>query len=64
MHKCVIFILSSMLLLGTGDVDSVGVGRGRFYTVNVPLRDGMRDEQFEEIFRRSGGIIVEGEGMS
>ena len=37
---------------GSGDVDSVGAGRGRFHCVNVPLRDGVRDDQYEEIFTR------------
>ena len=38
--------------IGTGDVDSVGAGRGKFHCVNVPLKDGVRDEQYGEIFTR------------
>lgn len=31
---------------GTGGVDSVGMGKGRGYSVNIPLLDGTRDEEF------------------
>lgn len=31
---------------GSGGLDSVGVGKGRGYTVNIPLLDGARDEEF------------------
>ena len=29
--------------LGSGDVDDVGTGRGKGYTVNIPLKDGAGD---------------------
>jgi histone deacetylase 3 len=29
---------------GTGDMYDVGVDQGRYYSVNVPLREGMDDE--------------------
>lgn len=41
---------------GTGDVTSVGGGRGKFYTVNVPLREGVRDDQYYSIFT---GVLSE-----
>lgn len=28
----------------------VGAGRGRFYSVNVPLKDGMTDEAYQLIY--------------
>lgn len=28
---------------GTGSIDSVGEGVGKYFSVNVPLRKGMRD---------------------
>ncbi len=28
----------------------VGAGRGRYYAVNVPLRDGINDESYQSIF--------------
>ncbi|CAH1800130.1 unnamed protein product [Owenia fusiformis] len=31
---------------GTGDVTHVGLGKGKFYSVNVPLREGIHDKQF------------------
>ena len=42
----------SLLLLGTGSVDSVGQGRGTFYSVNVPLKDGICDQAFTQLFAR------------
>ena len=38
--------------IGTGSVNSVGAGRGKFHCVNVPLKDGVRDDQYGEIFTR------------
>ncbi|XP_076304863.1 histone deacetylase 8-like isoform X2 [Tachypleus tridentatus] len=31
---------------GTGSLSDVGLGKGRFYTINVPLKDGIRDGHF------------------
>ncbi|GAK64937.1 histone deacetylase clr6 [Moesziomyces antarcticus] len=36
---------------GTGDVRDVGMKRGKNYCVNVPLRDGIGDTEFGNIFR-------------
>lgn len=35
---------------GTGDVTDVGVHRGKHYSANFPLRDGIDDESYREIF--------------
>lgn len=35
---------------GTGDICDVGVGPGKYYAVNVPLKDGMDDESFKSLF--------------
>jgi len=35
---------------GTGDLKDVGAGKGRYYAVNFPLRDGIDDETYEKIF--------------
>ena len=35
---------------GTGDLRDIGAGKGKYYAVNVPLRDGMDDESYESIF--------------
>eukprot|EP00741_Cyanophora_paradoxa_P008400 tig00001307_g8127.t1 len=36
---------------GTGDVTDVGAQKGKFYSVNFPLKDGITDEMYEHIFR-------------
>lgn len=35
---------------GTGDIRDVGHGRGKYYAVNIPLRDGIDDESYKSIF--------------
>lgn len=35
---------------GTGDVSDTGVGRGKSYAVNFPLKDGIDDDSYREIF--------------
>jgi len=35
---------------GTGDVKDVGVKGGKYYSVNVPLKDGINDESYQRIF--------------
>lgn len=37
---------------GTGSHDDVGFGKGKYYSVNVPLKDGITDKPFIEIFSR------------
>ncbi|OQR74486.1 histone deacetylase 1-like [Tropilaelaps mercedesae] len=37
---------------GTGDLRDIGAGKGKYYAVNFPLRDGIDDEQYhEEVFK-------------
>lgn len=36
---------------GTGDIEDVGAGDGKRYAVNFPLRDGIDDENYENIFK-------------
>eukprot|EP00762_Andalucia_godoyi_P001213 ANDGO_02022.mRNA.1 Histone deacetylase 1 len=36
---------------GTGDIRDVGAGRGKYYSVNFPLRDGIDDWNYQNIFR-------------
>ncbi|XP_063288312.1 histone deacetylase 8 isoform X2 [Pelobates fuscus] len=31
---------------GTGDLCDIGLGKGRYYSVNVPLQDGIKDDQY------------------
>jgi len=35
---------------GSGKLLDVGFGRGRYYTVNVPLKDGVRDDKYVTLF--------------
>lgn len=36
---------------GTGDVDELGAKAGKYYSLNVPLRDGIDDEGYLNIFK-------------
>ena len=35
---------------GTGDLRDVGHGRGKYYSINFPLRDGIDDFSYKNIF--------------
>jgi len=35
---------------GTGELRDIGVGQGKYYAVNFPLRDGITDETYKTIF--------------
>lgn len=35
----------------TGDMYDIGVGRGKFYSVNVPLCEGINDESYQQLFK-------------
>lgn len=36
---------------GTGELTDRGIGKGKGYAVNVPLRDGIDDESYRNVFR-------------
>ena len=36
---------------GTGDIRDVGVKNGKYYSVNVPLQEGIDDESYETVFK-------------
>ncbi|KAJ3189404.1 Histone deacetylase 1 [Gaertneriomyces sp. JEL0708] len=44
---------------GTGNHNDVGIGRGRHYSVNVPLNDGIDDESYERLFRSVISHVME-----
>lgn len=44
---------------GTGDVRDTGIGKGKGYAVNVPLRDGMSDANYASIFQPVITRIIE-----
>ncbi|XP_071801605.1 histone deacetylase 8-like [Asterias amurensis] len=37
---------------GTGFIDDIGIGKGKFYSINVPLKDGIQDNQYFSLFCR------------
>ncbi|XP_046578893.1 histone deacetylase 8-like [Haliotis rubra] len=37
---------------GTGSLSDVGIGKGKYYSVNVPLLDGIKDTEFSALFNR------------
>ena len=44
---------------GTGDIKDVGERNGRFYSLNVPLRNGMDDVTFSELFKPVMSRVME-----
>ncbi|GFR66354.1 histone deacetylase [Elysia marginata] len=44
---------------GSGSVDNVGQRRGQFYTVNIPLQDGIKDAEFCSTFYRIMKVVKE-----
>jgi len=36
---------------GTGDLFDLGIGNGKYYSVNVPLKDGITNETYHQIFK-------------
>jgi histone deacetylase 1/2 len=44
---------------GTGAVEDIGTGRGKNYAVNFPLRDGIDDESYREIFNPVMAAIMQ-----
>lgn len=44
---------------GTGDVKDVGYDKGKGYSVNFPLRDGINDESFTSVFRAVIAKVME-----
>nr|XP_020467150.1 histone deacetylase 2 isoform X1 [Monopterus albus] len=44
---------------GTGDLRDIGAGKGKYYAVNFPLRDGIDDESYEQIFKPVMARVME-----
>lgn len=38
------------MLIGTIWFQDIGAGKGKYYAVNIPLRDGIDDDSYESIF--------------
>ncbi|KAG4391786.1 hypothetical protein GLYMA_04G000200v4 [Glycine max] len=44
---------------GTGDVRDIGYGKGKYYSLNVPLDDGIDDESYHFLFKPIIGKVME-----
>lgn len=44
---------------GTGDVRDVGYDKGKYYSLNVPLDDGIDDESYQFLFKPIMGKVME-----
>ncbi|KAL7271638.1 histone deacetylase [Rhizina undulata] len=44
---------------GTGELRDIGVGQGKNYAVNFPLRDGITDVTYKEVFEPVIGHVME-----
>ncbi|KAK8938971.1 Histone deacetylase 19 [Platanthera zijinensis] len=44
---------------GTGDVRDIGYGKGKYYSLNVPLDDGIDDESYHSLFKPIMGKVME-----
>lgn len=42
---------SYLLKIGSGSLNSVGDGPGKYHAINVPLKPGMNDDTFENLFK-------------
>jgi len=36
---------------GSGNIDSIGEGEGRGYSINVPLKQGITDDMYIDLFK-------------
>ena len=44
---------------GTGEISDVGERNGKYYSVNVPLKDGILDDDFVRLFQQIMGKVME-----
>jgi len=44
---------------GTGDIDDIGQGDGKYYAINIPLRIGCKDESYQTIFPQITNKIID-----
>ncbi|KAK2981676.1 hypothetical protein RJ640_010446 [Escallonia rubra] len=44
---------------GTGDIRDTGCGMGKYYSLNVPLDDGIDDESYQSLFKPIMGKVME-----
>ncbi|KAJ1388380.1 Ureohydrolase domain superfamily [Sesbania bispinosa] len=44
---------------GTGDIRDIGYGKGKYYSLNVPLDDGIDDQSYQSLFKPIMGKVME-----
>jgi histone deacetylase 1/2 len=44
---------------GSGNIDQVGEGAGKFTSINIPLKQGITDQQYESLFTEVMKKIME-----
>ncbi|KAK4488234.1 hypothetical protein RD792_003980 [Penstemon davidsonii] len=44
---------------GTGDIRDIGFGKGKYYSLNVPLDDGIDDESYQSLFKPIMAKVME-----
>ena len=44
---------------GTGELTSIGENNGKYYSVNVPLKDGIADDDFVRLFQSTMSKVME-----
>lgn len=44
---------------GTGDLRDIGYGKGKYYSLNVPLNDGIDDECYQSLFKPIMSKVME-----
>ncbi|KAI0397437.1 hypothetical protein F5Y17DRAFT_415512 [Xylariaceae sp. FL0594] len=44
---------------GTGELRDIGIGTGKYYAVNFPLRDGIDDESYKSVFEPVIASVME-----
>ncbi|XP_074289128.1 histone deacetylase 9-like [Silene latifolia] len=49
----------NMFFPGTGDVKEIGEKEGKYYAINVPLKDGIDDNSFTRLFKTIISKVVE-----
>lgn len=44
---------------GTGDINSIGAGDGKYYSLNVPMKKGMDDDSYIDVFKAVTDRVID-----
>jgi histone deacetylase 1/2 len=47
-----IYPLTGIFINNTGGLDSIGEGKGKYYNINVPLKENINDDNYYEVFSK------------